>query len=92
MKYLVLDTNVLIHNLDVLRCFSEDLERLAAPMKIVVPDVVLSELDGCVWARSSSPQIVGGAKLAKLTDGRVGLRKAVSRGSRVLRRRCCCRK
>lgn len=50
MKYLVLDTNVLIHNLDVLRCFSEDLERLAAPMKIVVPDVVLSELDGCVWA------------------------------------------
>lgn len=46
--YLVLDTNVLIDNLNVIRAFSEDLDRIALPwaMKIVVPYVVLSELDG----------------------------------------------
>ncbi|EKM59192.1 uncharacterized protein PHACADRAFT_157472 [Phanerochaete carnosa HHB-10118-sp] len=46
--YLVLDTNVLIDNLNVIRSFSEDLDHIALPwsMKIIVPYVVLSELDG----------------------------------------------
>ena len=46
--YLVLDTNVLIDNLNTIRCFSEDLDHatLPWPMKIIVPSVVLSELDG----------------------------------------------
>ena len=46
----MLDTNVLIDNLNVIRAFSEDLDRIALPwsMKIIVPYVVLSELDGCV--------------------------------------------
>ncbi|GJE84169.1 hypothetical protein PsYK624_002450 [Phanerochaete sordida] len=46
--YLVLDTNVLIDNLNVVRAFSEDLDRITLPwsMKIIVPYVVLSELDG----------------------------------------------
>ncbi len=46
MSYLVLDTNVLIDHLNVLRWFSEDIEAMDLPMKIIVPRVVLSELDG----------------------------------------------
>ncbi|KAI0347226.1 hypothetical protein BDW22DRAFT_1425282 [Trametopsis cervina] len=49
MGYLVLDTNVLIDNLNVLRDFSEDIENFASlpmSMKIIVPNAVLSELDG----------------------------------------------
>lgn len=52
MGYLVLDTNVLIDNLNVLRAFSEDLDKATLPpglaMKIIVPNAVLSELDGYV--------------------------------------------
>ncbi|KAI0092733.1 PIN domain-containing protein [Irpex rosettiformis] len=49
MGYLVLDTNVLIDDLNVLRDFSEDLDKVPAlpiSMKIIVPNSVLSELDG----------------------------------------------
>ena len=48
MGYLVLDTNVLIDNLNVLRAFSEDLDNATLPitLKIIVPNAVLSELDG----------------------------------------------
>lgn len=51
MGYLVLDTNVLINDLDVLRDFSEDVDNapsLPISMKIIVPNAVLNELDGCV--------------------------------------------
>ncbi|KIP12905.1 hypothetical protein PHLGIDRAFT_61049, partial [Phlebiopsis gigantea 11061_1 CR5-6] len=46
--YLILDTNVLIDNLKVIRAFSEDVEKanLPWPLKIIVPSVTLSELDG----------------------------------------------
>ena len=46
--YLVLDTNVLIDNAKAIRCFSEDVDNagLPWPMKIIVPSVTLSELDG----------------------------------------------
>ena len=56
--YLVLDTNVLIDNLNVLRDFSEDLDAFTAlplSMKIIVPNAVLSELDGYV-SESSAKQ------------------------------------
>lgn len=44
----MLDTNVLIHNLNLIRAFCEDLDTIPLPwsMKIIVPSVVLSELDG----------------------------------------------
>ena len=45
--YLVVDTNALIDHLETLRDFSSDIERLGIQMKIIIPSVVLSELDGC---------------------------------------------
>ena len=44
--YLVLDTNVLIDYLDVIKRFNEDIERLSLPITIIIPNVLLSELDG----------------------------------------------
>ncbi|KZT74322.1 hypothetical protein DAEQUDRAFT_720487 [Daedalea quercina L-15889] len=44
--YLVLDTNVLIDYLDVIKRFNEDIERLCLPITIIIPNVLLSELDG----------------------------------------------
>ena len=45
----VFDTNTLIDHLETVRDFSADIERLGIPMKIIIPSVVLSELDGCVY-------------------------------------------
>ncbi|KAL6309649.1 PIN domain-containing protein [Sparassis latifolia] len=44
--YLVVDTNILLHYLAVLSRFSEDIEAHAFPVLIIVPNVVISELDG----------------------------------------------
>jgi len=44
--YLVLDTNVLIDHLDVIKRFNDDIERLRMPITIIIPSVLLSELDG----------------------------------------------
>lgn len=53
--YIVVDTNFLIDQLDVLKRFTKDLEDLstdpsfpaeALGLKIIIPSVVLSELDG----------------------------------------------
>ena len=52
--YLVLDTNVLIDYLDVIKRFNEDIERLSLPITIIIPNVLLSELDGCALFTSSS--------------------------------------
>lgn len=48
MLYLVFDTNALIDHLETFRDFSQDIERLRIDLKIIIPSVVLSELDGCV--------------------------------------------
>ena len=57
MVYIVVDTNFLLDQLDVLKRFTKDLEDLsdnpqfpppALGLKIVIPSVVLSELDGWV--------------------------------------------
>lgn len=56
VAYLVLDTNVLLGHLDVLQQFVDDVERTSAPVIVIVPGVVLSELDGYVsppWTAQS---------------------------------------
>ncbi|THV08434.1 hypothetical protein K435DRAFT_10905 [Dendrothele bispora CBS 962.96] len=44
--FLVLDTNVLLHDLNVFVNFVKDIERLRIPLIVVIPRAVLSELDG----------------------------------------------
>ncbi|THH32948.1 hypothetical protein EUX98_g1259 [Antrodiella citrinella] len=44
--YLVIDTNILIHQFDVVKRLSEDVEKHLLPIVIVIPNVVLTELDG----------------------------------------------
>lgn len=44
--YLVIDTNVLIDQLAVIKRLSEDVEAHSIPIVIVIPNVVLTELDG----------------------------------------------
>ncbi|KAF8621620.1 hypothetical protein AX15_007638 [Amanita polypyramis BW_CC] len=44
--YVVLDTNILLHHFDVVVQFVSDIERQALPITIVVPGVVIYELDG----------------------------------------------
>ncbi|TFK91475.1 hypothetical protein K466DRAFT_515247 [Polyporus arcularius HHB13444] len=44
--YVVLDTNVLIDYCGIIEQFCEDVERVKYPIMIIVPSVVLSELDG----------------------------------------------
>lgn len=46
--YVVIDTNVLIDYRGILEQFCEDVERIGYPIMIIVPSVVLSELDGYV--------------------------------------------
>lgn len=43
--YVVVDTNVLLHHLEVLQQFVEDAERLGAPTVVVIPGIVIQELD-----------------------------------------------
>lgn len=47
--YLVLDINGLIDYLDVMERFDRGIEGLGLPMRIVIPNVLLSELDRCVY-------------------------------------------
>lgn len=42
---LVIDTNVLISYLDVLQQFADDVDRAGEPISIVIPGVVVQELD-----------------------------------------------
>jgi predicted ribonuclease YlaK len=46
--HFVLDTNVLLHHLDVVRQFVSDIEAHALPLLVIIPRTVLSELDRCV--------------------------------------------
>ncbi|KAI0939206.1 hypothetical protein AcV5_000689 [Taiwanofungus camphoratus] len=46
LLYIVVDTNVLIDHINVVTRFIEDIEALTLPVVIVVPNVVISELDG----------------------------------------------
>ncbi|ESK96108.1 pinc domain-containing protein [Moniliophthora roreri MCA 2997] len=44
-KFLVIDTNVVLHSLDVLIQFVDDIERLGLPVIVIIPIVVIHELD-----------------------------------------------
>lgn len=46
--FVVVDTNILLHDFDVLVQFIEDAERENVPVVIIIPGVVIQELDGCV--------------------------------------------
>jgi hypothetical protein len=43
--YLVIDTNVLLLHLDVVRQFVDDIEAQSLPLQVIIPTAVLSELD-----------------------------------------------
>jgi rRNA-processing protein FCF1 len=45
---LVPDTNILLHHFDVLSQFIEDIEALSLPVIVIIPGVVIYELDGYV--------------------------------------------
>ncbi|TFY83950.1 hypothetical protein EWM64_g79 [Hericium alpestre] len=45
LTYLVMDTNVLLDKLDVLQQFVSDVEALSIPVIVIIPGIVISELD-----------------------------------------------
>jgi predicted ribonuclease YlaK len=48
---LVVDTNILLHQLDALQQFVVDIEHhLPFTLQIIVPGIVISELDRCVYS------------------------------------------
>ena len=48
---LVVDTNILLHQLDALQQFVVDIEHhLPFTLQITVPGIVISELDRCVYS------------------------------------------
>lgn len=57
MRYMVVDTNIFINYLDILQVFVEDCERTNAPVVVVVPGIVISELDGWVALLYRLPQL-----------------------------------
>jgi PIN domain len=47
---LIVDTNILLHQLDALQQFVVDIEHhLPFTLQIIVPGIVISELDRCVY-------------------------------------------
>ena len=49
--HLVVDTNVLLHQLDALQQFVVDIEHhLPFKLQIIIPGIVISELDRCVYS------------------------------------------
>ncbi len=48
---LVVDTNILLHQLDALQQFVIDIEHhLPFTLQIIIPGIVVSELDRCVYS------------------------------------------
>ena len=49
--HLVVDTNVLLHQLDALQQFVIDIEHhLPFSLQVIIPGIVISELDRCVYS------------------------------------------
>lgn len=44
-NFLVVDTNILLHHLEPLQQFVEDIEKSSIPTVVVVPGIVIHELD-----------------------------------------------
>ncbi|KAG6821614.1 hypothetical protein H0H93_000123 [Arthromyces matolae] len=74
--FLVLDTNILLHHFDVISQFVGDAERYSLPIVIVIPGVVVYELDGqktrdgLAWfARRASSWLLEKIKERKIVKG-----------------------
>ncbi|KAF9008967.1 PIN domain-containing protein [Cyathus striatus] len=72
----VIDTNILLHHLDVLKQFVEDIERRSFPLSIIIPGVVIYELDrqknrnGLAWyARRASSWLLEKVKEKRSVRG-----------------------
>ena len=46
--FIILDTNIILHYLEVIDDFIADIQTLSLPMMIIIPGVVINELDGYV--------------------------------------------
>ncbi|KAI0068791.1 hypothetical protein BV25DRAFT_1910536 [Artomyces pyxidatus] len=76
LTYLVLDTNIVLGHLDVLQQFVADAEAVDLPILIIVPGIVISELDGqknrkgLAWAaRRASTWLLGRVKERRSVKG-----------------------
>ena len=49
--YLIIDTNVLIDYKTIIELFCHDVEQAKLPIKLIIPSVVLGELDGYATPR-----------------------------------------
>jgi len=49
LTFIVIDTNIVLHHLEVIDHFIKDIETLSLPVMIIVPGVVVNELDGYVY-------------------------------------------
>ena len=46
--FIILDTNIILHYLEVIDDFIADIQDLSLPMMIIIPGAVINELDGYV--------------------------------------------
>jgi hypothetical protein len=46
---LVIDTNILLHEFEVLQQFVTEVEKFSLPVTVIIPGIVILELDG-YWA------------------------------------------
>ncbi|KAG5639263.1 hypothetical protein H0H81_004924 [Sphagnurus paluster] len=92
--FLVLDTNILIHHFDVITQFVEDAERQALPVIVVIPGVVIYELDGqknrdnLAWsARRASSWLLKKVKERKMVKGQANEETCKASGNWKIRAR-----
>ncbi|KAF8076505.1 PIN domain-containing protein [Lyophyllum atratum] len=74
--FVVIDTNILLHHFDVITQFLEDVERQSLPVIVVIPGIVIYELDGqknrdsLAWfARRASAWLLKKVKERKTVKG-----------------------
>lgn len=46
LTFIVLDTNIVLHHLEAIDRFINDIQNIGLPVMIIVPGVVINELDG----------------------------------------------
>lgn len=46
LLFIILDTNIVLHHLEVIDHFITDIQTLSLPVMIIIPGVVINELDG----------------------------------------------
>lgn len=89
--FLVPDTNILLHYLDTLAAFADNIEEGNFPLVIVIPNAVVKELDWYVCARlgciNGFSHIPAGKRRTTTVVGSRG-RRRYGFGARSERRRC----